>query len=316
MKYLMIITTISLTATSVMAKPSGLTSHYDMVTRLVALENEDASSGRGRLKVGSIGKSVLGKDIVLVTLKNPSTENTSTKKLFIICRQHGDEPATTEAMMKLIRDMDTDNSTQTLDLLSKVSFYIVPMVNPDGADAFTRRNANGADLNRDWLYLSQPETRAVKEMVDIVKPDIILDEHELSPGNNRSDFVETAGISSGTLPQVVAESERLQNLVIGMLRVHNMKVRAAHIEDQCPARLAHRFFPIFEGIPALLFESRQAGARQNRLDYREDLHITATMTVAKCLAGYDGDLVQRIADHDAGRYSQRTPASANQGYGR
>lgn len=285
-------------STIAMAQKAELTSHSAMMKWLATLEAIDATSGYGRMQVRTIGRSVKGKDISLVTVSDPTVPPETTKKLFIICRQHGNEPASTEAMLSMLENLVLDNDKNAGEILSKVSFYIVPMMNPDGADLYQRRNANGADLNRDWLNLWQPETLCVRKTIDSISPEVIIDEHELSPGNNRSDFLETAGPESGASPEVAAESEKMLNLVIGMLRTHDMTVRSYQIEDQHPARLAHRYFPIHGNTNTLLLESRQAGARQYQLKYRTNLHIIGTMTIAKYLAGQGDQLYQRIAEYD------------------
>lgn len=299
--FLMILFLALATTASTSADSAKLTTHTVMMKRLASLETLDATSGFNRLNVSSIGKSVKGKDIPMVTISDPASVPEMTKKLFIICRQHGNEPASTEAMLRLIEQLVLKDDDITKDVLSKVAFYIVPMVNPDGADAFQRRNANGADLNRDWLNLWQPETRAVRAAIDTIVPDVIIDEHELSPTNRKSDFVETAGVSSGAPLEVAAECGRMQGLVVGMLRTHDMNVVSYEIEDHNPARLAHRYFPIHAGTKTILFESRQSGSRQYQLQYRMELHIVGTMTVAKYLAGKQDELAQRIAEHDAQR---------------
>ncbi len=88
----------------------------------------------------------------------------------------------------------------------------------------------------------------------------------------------------------------IQNLVIGLLRTHDMEVRNLQITDQKPARLAHRYFPTREGAKAFLFESRQSGARAYYLDYRMRLHVVGTMTIAKYLADRGDELRQRIVE--------------------
>ncbi|MFA6665895.1 MAG: M14 family zinc carboxypeptidase, partial [Armatimonadota bacterium] len=168
-----------------------LTSHKKMMAQLALLSKKDANAGR--VSVVNIGTSVKGRDIPLVIITDPAVPEESKKRLFIICRQHGDEPATTEAMLRLISRLAVLEDQDVADILSKVSFYFVPMVNPDGADAFRRKNANGADLNRDWINLSQPETRCVWAAIDAAAPDVLLDMHELSPGNRTGDFIESAG---------------------------------------------------------------------------------------------------------------------------
>jgi len=289
---------LMLLLSSAPAARADFTTHQGMVNRLAALSKYDAASGGNRLKVSVIGSSVRGRSIVMAQVCDPKADPSTVQRLFVICRQHGDEPATTEAMLNLIEILVKAQDDSTKDILSKVAFFIVPMVNPDGADAFTRRNANNADLNRDWLKLSQPETKSVRAAIDKVNPDAILDEHELSPGNMHNDYVETSGPSCGAPDDVVRESQHLEALVIGMLAVHHMPVTCYKITDQCPARLAHRYFAIRAHKICILFETRQSGARNHQLDYRMNYHIIGTMTVAKYLAGRQDELVARISQQE------------------
>ncbi|HUV04370.1 MAG TPA: M14 family zinc carboxypeptidase [Armatimonadota bacterium] len=291
--------TLGMSAAS--ADKARLTSHAEMMSRLATLETVSFLSGSHRIKVVCIGRSVKGKDIPMVAVSDPNVPIELTKRLFIICRQHGDEPASTEAMLNLIEDLAFAADERTADLMSKVSFFVVPMVNPDGAGRYQRRNANKADLNRDWLTLGQPETRCVRAAIDAIAPDVLIDQHELGPGANRTDFVETAGTASGASADVVSECLELQRLVIGMLRTHDMGVVSYQTGENHLPRLAHRYFPIHGNTTTLLFETRQSGMREYQLQYRMRLHIVGTMTVAKYLAGQGDELRQRIAQHDSWR---------------
>ncbi len=288
----------------------GLTSHKQMMSNLASLELADNAIGNGRMCVISIGKSVQGREIPLVILANRDVATADTRRVFVICRQHGDEPASTEAMLKLITDLVLSASEDDADLLNRVSFFIVPMTNPDGAERSTRRNARGADLNRDWLTLSQPEIKAVRAAIDRFDPEVVIDEHELSPGNRGTDYLQCAGPLCGAPQEVAKESIHIQGLIVGMLNTHDMEVSSYQIHDSSPARLAHRYFPIHADTKTFLFETRQAGARSDQLDYRINLHIIGTMTIAKYLAGREGELVTRIAEWRQVR-DQRLLASRN-----
>jgi len=292
---------LALACVSARAEKAKLTTHKAMMTQLASLDLIDDTSGSGRLQLTSIGQSVKGKDIPMVIVSDPSAPPETAKRLFIICRQHGNEPASTEAMLGLIQDLVLSTEDGTKDVLSKVAFYVVPMMNPDGADALRRRNANGADLNRDWLNLWQPETRCVRTAIDSVIPDVIIDEHEIA-SRYKGDFVESAGPNSGATPEVAAECEQMQKLVVGMLRTHDMGVTSYAIADQHPARLAHRYFPIHAGTKTILFESKLSGARQYQLQYRKELHVVGTMTVAKYLAGQQDHLTKRIVEYESRRW--------------
>ena len=85
-----------------------------------------------------IGRSELGKPIYAVRLgKGPV-------KILIWSQMHGNESTTTRALLLwLDRYLKTKHFQKTLSLL------IIPQLNPDGADRYTRQNANGIDLNRD-----------------------------------------------------------------------------------------------------------------------------------------------------------------------
>ena len=50
-------------------------------------------------------------------------------------------------------------------ILSACTLFVIPILNPDGAERYTRINANGVDLNRDWAQFNHPETRAVRDFM-------------------------------------------------------------------------------------------------------------------------------------------------------
>ena len=50
-------------------------------------------------------------------------------------------------------------------LEDRLTLHLVPMLNPDGAQRYARRNAQGIDINRDALHLQTPEGRALKASV-------------------------------------------------------------------------------------------------------------------------------------------------------
>ena len=135
------------------------------------------------IKMESVGKSQRGRDIFLVTISN-SEYSGDKLRAFYYARVHGDEPSGTEAMLYFIRQLLEDPSVGVL--LEKIDFYIIPMVNPDGAESFTRVTANGIDLNRDQSKLDTPEAKALHATVDHIQPHIAVDYHEYQP--IRSDF--------------------------------------------------------------------------------------------------------------------------------
>jgi murein peptide amidase A len=103
---------------------------------------------------------------------------------------HGDEPESATLMFRLI-----DALVQTPSLLAEKPVVIVPILNPDGLLANTRKNASGVDINRnfktenwesnhpeDHYYaglapLSEPETHAVVNLIEACNPQKIITVH-------------------------------------------------------------------------------------------------------------------------------------------
>ena len=130
------------------------------------------------LRLTSFGHSAHGhRDLWLVRLAEPDADPAQTIRVLVLCRQHGDEPASTEAVLGLIHRLAGGSDPALRASLAQVTLYLVPMVNPDGAEANTRGNGVGADLNRDWGIFQQPETHAVARAAGLLRPNLVIDAH-------------------------------------------------------------------------------------------------------------------------------------------
>ena len=88
-------------------------------------------------------------------------------------QMHGDEPTATMALMDLFQFLQKKDEFDSLRqvLLSKLTLHFIPMLNPDGANRFTRRNMQGIDINRDAMRMQTPEGRILKRIRDETKAD-------------------------------------------------------------------------------------------------------------------------------------------------
>ena len=139
-----------------------------------------AVDGKGPVAVSVEGKSVSGRPLYAVRLKRGRGD----WRALLYAQQHGDEVAGKDALLYLIRDIAAAPGRLPADL----DLWIMPMVNPDGAEAGTRRNAAGADLNRDHMALEQPETQALHRLCLRVRPHVALDCHEFLKGPSGKDW--------------------------------------------------------------------------------------------------------------------------------
>jgi hypothetical protein len=118
-----------------------------------------------------IGKSVLGKPIYKYEIGSGKT------RIFMWSQMHGNESTTTKALFDFFNLIHSDNQIG-VKLLQEFTFCFLPMVNPDGAELYTRENANQVDLNRDAKNRSQPESILLRETFDNFKPDFCYNLHD------------------------------------------------------------------------------------------------------------------------------------------
>lgn len=99
------------------------------------------------------------------------------KPLLFWSQMHGNESTTTKALFDLFHFLNDTTNELALQILKECTLYIIPMLNPDGALAYTRVNYNKVDLNRDAQNLSQVESKVFKTVVEKVKPLVSFNLH-------------------------------------------------------------------------------------------------------------------------------------------
>lgn len=122
-------------------------------------------------KTDIIGQSVLGNPIYRYQFGMGSI------KILMWSQMHGNESTTTKAICDLLNFFELDNDF-VHEIFNKCTICIVPILNPDGALAYTRENAAGIDLNRDAINLSQPESKVLRDLFLDFKPDYCYNMHD------------------------------------------------------------------------------------------------------------------------------------------
>lgn len=122
------------------------------------------------IKINEIGKSVLKVPIYSLQIGDGN------KRILMWSQMHGNESTTTKAIFDLLNAL-ISNDEYALKILEKCSITIIPILNPDGAKAYTRINANEVDLNRDAQNLTQPESRILRTIFEEFKPHFCFNLH-------------------------------------------------------------------------------------------------------------------------------------------
>jgi len=114
-----------------------------------------------------LGKSEANRSIYGLKIGKGST------RIMAWSQMHGDEPTSTRVLLEFMRLISDQK-----ELLSKFSFFFIPMLNPDGAENCTRTNGRGVDLNRDFLEEQACETRLLKQWIKSFEPDLCFNMHD------------------------------------------------------------------------------------------------------------------------------------------
>ncbi|HVD59358.1 MAG TPA: M14 family metallopeptidase [Gemmatimonadaceae bacterium] len=157
----------------------------------------DSLHGRPELSFGTIGKTTQGRDIPYVIASRPRVSTPQEAKalnrpiVYVQANIHAGEVEGKEALLAMLRDLTAPGRT---DYLDKLILIAVPIYNADGNEKFAhqdvnrgeqngpemvgeRANAQGLDLNRDYIKAEAPETRASLAMFNAWDPDVFVDLH-------------------------------------------------------------------------------------------------------------------------------------------
>lgn len=201
-------------------------------------------------------------------------------KILFVARIHGNEPAPTQALLEFFNEIPP----------TEIELYGIFLANPDGATLYerlwidnseahwtnnfneARLNANGIDINRDWLDLSQKETQAIQKFIISLRPDFVVDQHEYYwsdkgyppkvPTDDEDGFMSTMTDAPffGVDHYVSELSEKaMYHLINKLENEFNWKIKPRHFtgksnnEYENPSFLG--IYLALRGIPKLLVET-------------------------------------------------------------
>lgn len=165
------------------AETSRLADVQRFVDQLVALPHGD------RLAVEVAGKSHEGRPLLLVRVARSDAAAKPRLRALLIGNIHAGEVEGKEALQELLREVALGEHEALLDAFE---LWVLPIYNVDGnenvgaknrpgqngpASVGVRPNAQGFDLNRDFVKAEAPETRALLELFARIDPHLFFDLH-------------------------------------------------------------------------------------------------------------------------------------------
>lgn len=157
-----------------------------------------------RVRLANMGQSQEGRDLPLLILADPPVstpaEAAQSGKLvvFLFGNIHAGEVSGKEALQLLARDL---TGPEADPLLQRLIILINPVFNADGNERIAktnrpwqggpvqgvgvRANAQGLDLNRDFVKLASPEVRALVKLLNDWDPRVMVDCHDTDGSYHR-----------------------------------------------------------------------------------------------------------------------------------
>jgi len=163
----------------------------------------------------------------------PAELQTMPAVVYLAYSVHGNEASGSEASLLALYHLAAGHGQAVDPLLDSVVVIIDPMLNPDGRDRFVdwvngnrgavpatdpqdrehnepwpggRTNHYWFDLNRDWLPMTQPESRARLAVFKSWRPQLLCDFHEMG---REATFFFQPGVASRTNPNTPEANQEL-----------------------------------------------------------------------------------------------------------
>ena len=211
-------------------------------------------------------------------------------KVMMWSQMHGNESTTTRALADLIQNLESAGSNH--HWFEQFSFLLLPQLNPDGAERFTRVNANQVDLNRDAIEQSQKESRVLRTCFEEFEPDYCFNLHDqrsIFGAGTSGEPAQVSFLAPAADPDKVKTPSRTvsAHLIVAMRDALYTVIgnQVGRYDDQFNGNCVGDYFQS-KGVPTILFEAGHAGE-----DYqREECRGLIAYSLVHCL-----DHIQKLS---------------------
>mgnify|MGYP001163524972 CR=1 FL=1 len=143
------------------------------------------------------------------------------KKILIWSQMHGNESTGTKAIFDLLNTFNNTNEVWVKNILKECTIHIIPMLNPDGAEVFTRVNSDKIDLNRDAVTKIAIESKILRNFLDNFQPDFCFNLHDQRTifgvdGSDKPATISFLAPSEDLTRSVTGGRKKTMNVIIAM----------------------------------------------------------------------------------------------------
>jgi len=204
---------------------SGKRVIYDQIEPIIDLLKDTM------VHVETLGESTHKRPIKLLKM------GTGSRRILIWTQMHGNESTGTKALFDVLKYFKVyKTNTDIKDVLNNCTIWMIPMLNPDGADMFTRVNKQNIDLNRDVIDQNATESPLLMKVLQEFDPHFCFNLHDQRTIFNVKDSDKPATISflapsenvertltagrKETMSVIVAMNDCLQQVIPGQVGLY------------------------------------------------------------------------------------------------
>jgi hypothetical protein len=257
------------------------------------------------VRVDEVGRSGQNREIYQMEFGKGKT------RVFLWSQMHGDEPTATSALLDIFAYLQKNRDKDWVKKLAEtLTLRAVPMLNPDGAEVYQRRNAQGIDINRDAVNLETPEARLLKRLRDEWSPEIGFNLHNqnaltIAGSSNRQAAISLLvvyGDAAKTPSEGHERNRRLASAIVLALENFIRGYISQYGDEFTPTAFGDNFSAW--GTPVILIET---GALQGKDEfYLVKMNFIAILTALNAVAngserGFTGANYEGLPDNTSGR---------------
>ncbi|MGQ9565292.1 MAG: M14 family zinc carboxypeptidase [Candidatus Bathyarchaeales archaeon] len=272
--------------------------------------NECSKLKKKGVDVEEIGTSRHGNKILMASVGEGD------KRALIVCRQHGNEPTSTEAMLEYIKEIQNPATKEHHRIKEKTKLCVIPIANPDGAKIFEylcRKNKTSlltsyaarsnrlyrGDINRDHKKRKTTEAQAIYSTVKRVQPHLIIDLHNFYPAyryfilqKTFHDFCPALSTHPKIKPEIQKTCYKLCKIAINAVR--NAGGKPAKINGLWPGvngrmltvneGVLETYYSLYHDTPSLTLEALGGfNLCSRRIGWGKKLHKAAVHAILESL---------------------------------